>query len=624
MSFYSKPSKDEPAVFSLTLDIKENLPILNADENFYNFIEYSKKEFLSLFDNQFLFLLHPSDIVHLNELIFNKTCFDGKEINCHCALITKSKSSKFIRLCIKFQNTNDGSRIILATIFDVSSEVCSFTLPSFLEAHFNFLDNLTENYYFNLDLLTGNFTSTKKFADLIFMPSKTFIFPNALIENNLISIDKAQDIFNKQFEKNLLYYNELRLNTVLEEKIFLMKYKVHFNAENTPVHIIGKLMDITNKSLDLNSIADNKKFDSLTLLFNKNISYDLIRNYLKDKSEDKISALMLIDLKNFNLINDKFGTIYGDAILSEYANLLKQTFRNIDIVARIGGDDFLVFIKDCPNQNLILQKANKIHKLFTKPLILDEKEFEVRAEIGIAISSKNSNLQTLLNKASLALEKTKELAKKSSDKEIFYTIYGDTLDGSTFESKLSKINEHKSSQQNFSRHMQDYVFNLLYNSADFNSAIQSVLHLLTDHFKFSSSFITEFSDDVRFLNCEYSWNKDNTLSNLFKNVSVTDFLFLTVPIISSGSLILDSKSEIDEGIANLLNNHSTRSLIAFSLIDNGKTIGFISFTSDSAIADFTQEQLQKLENAAKIISVFLSKHNAKALNHKIFLDNIKS
>ncbi len=618
MSFCLKNLKSKDSPFSLVLSLADNLPVSYADDNFYNFIEYSKEDFKTDLDNQFLFLIHQFDIVHLKEVLFSKDSFDGQEVNIHCTLTTKNNNSKFVHLSIKYGLNEENNIILKTTVYDISDTVMSYNMPSIFNNYYNFLDKLTDSYYFNIDLLNETFTSSEKFANLISMPKTTFLFPDDFINKNMITKEDITHIFNNENKPDTVYYGEFRLKTSLEEKVFLMRYKVVY-CEETPNHILGKLTDITGQSLNLNTIPNEKKFDKLTLLYNKNIAYDLIRNSLTSKTANQTSALILVDLRGFNYINDTLGNLYGDAVLSEYAKLLKNTFREIDIISRIGGDDFLIFMKDYNSDSLLIQKLEKIHNLFSSPYVDNSREIKVSADIGVAISSNESSLRSLLNKSSLALENSK------NDDDIFYTLYNDNQEDTEFKTNLSPINSFKSNQENFSENMSSYVFNLLYKSANFESAIQSVLHLINDHFNFSSSFITEFSDDSRFLNTNYSFSPNNkTLSHLLKNTSVTDFLFITVPIINSGSLIIDSHSETDEGIIAILNENSVRSLISFSLIDDGNTIGFISFTTDEAIRFFTDEQFNKLESAAKVISVFLAKNRYKTLNHKNFLDNLKS
>ncbi len=608
MSFYSKYSNEDSKIFSLVLDFNENLTVLSASDDFYSFIGYTKEEFQKTLNNSFLYILHPSDIANINDIILDNTsAFQGKEINFMCGLITKNNNSKFIRLAIKYHYTQYKYITLQTTLFDISSSVDSFTMPSLLDEYYVFLDGITDDYFFDYDLSQDVFQSGNSFSKLLNIPKRIFDFKNFIAESDILNKDDFIDIFSTDFVADELYYSEFSIKTKDTTFTFLMRYKAIFNNKNKPIHILGRIIDITNKTLDLDSIPAIRKYDRLTKLLNKNIAYDLIRKAVERDDDFENAALFLIDLKNFTSINDNFGHIYGDAILSEYANFLKQTFRNIDVIARVGGDDFLVFIKNYHNQSLLIQKANQIHKLFKKPIHSNDKKLEIHADIGIATAKKGSDFKTLLKKAGLALNKAK------ADSNNFFSLYSEDIVDYNYKTNFSQINTYNSPQDNFGDNIGSYIFNLLYKAADFNSAITSILHLITDHFNFTSSFITEFSDDSRFLISEYSWfNNDNNIALTLHNAPVTEYLFLTVPIINSKSLVIDSFNETDERINKLLNRNLVRSLVSIALIDDGKTIGFISFTSDEAIDSITQKQFSKLLGIAKIVSVFLAKHNFKA------------
>lgn len=75
---------------------------------------------------------------------------------------------------------------------------------------------------------------------------------------------------------------------------------------------------------------------------------------------------MIIDIDNFKGINDNLGHLYGDAVLSEIANDLINLFRATDIVGRIGGDEFIVFIKDISETRDIINKAEELVKTFER------------------------------------------------------------------------------------------------------------------------------------------------------------------------------------------------------------------------------------------------------------------
>lgn len=75
---------------------------------------------------------------------------------------------------------------------------------------------------------------------------------------------------------------------------------------------------------------------------------------------------MIIDIDDFKGINDNLGHLYGDAVLSEVANDLINLFRATDIVGRIGGDEFIVFIKDISKTRDIINKAEELVKTFER------------------------------------------------------------------------------------------------------------------------------------------------------------------------------------------------------------------------------------------------------------------
>ena len=97
--------------------------------------------------------------------------------------------------------------------------------------------------------------------------------------------------------------------------------------------------------------------DSLTNLYNKMVTQDLIINTLENIKPNSKHALYLIDLDNFKNVNDSFGHAAGDIVLTQIADKLRQSFRETDIVGRIGGDEFLVMLKNIHDLDVVAKKA---------------------------------------------------------------------------------------------------------------------------------------------------------------------------------------------------------------------------------------------------------------------------
>jgi diguanylate cyclase (GGDEF)-like protein len=90
-------------------------------------------------------------------------------------------------------------------------------------------------------------------------------------------------------------------------------------------------------------------------------------------------------MDNFKAINDNFGHMEGDATLSRLADELSKLFRTGDIVGRLGGDEFFVFMAHCTDRKAPLAKTEQIGELFHTIYRLNEAIFCVSASVGIAM-----------------------------------------------------------------------------------------------------------------------------------------------------------------------------------------------------------------------------------------------
>lgn len=130
------------------------------------------------------------------------------------------------------------------------------------------------------------------------------------------------------------------------------------DATGVPVKAVGVIIDIDREKRSTEKLLEQARRDTLTKLYNKGTSEKLIRELLPANGE--VSALLIIDMDDFKLVNDSKGHMFGDAFLVETANEIRKRFRQMDVVGRIGGDEFLVFIRAIPSLDLVREKAEQI------------------------------------------------------------------------------------------------------------------------------------------------------------------------------------------------------------------------------------------------------------------------
>jgi diguanylate cyclase (GGDEF)-like protein len=150
-------------------------------------------------------------------------------------------------------------------------------------------------------------------------------------------------------------------------------------------------------------------FDHLTQLPNRSLVNKYIVNIIKQaKRENTQFTIAMLDIDNFKDVNDSLGHSTGDALLVETAKRIKNSLRESDIIARIGGDEFIIVLTNSIGIENIKVVGKKILTTLAKPYLFDEKEIYFTASIGVAIYPNDAdNINELLRNADHAMYSAK-------------------------------------------------------------------------------------------------------------------------------------------------------------------------------------------------------------------------
>ena len=174
------------------------------------------------------------------------------------------------------------------------------------------------------------------------------------------------------------------------------------------VSVIGRIRSNDTKK----ELEDKADTDLLTGLNNKLATERKITEFL-EKNPTSQSMLFLIDLDNFKTINDTMGHAFGDEVLRTLGKQLSPMFRVTDIVGRIGGDEFMVFVKNVNTEEHIYKEAKKVESFFRKFEVGEYVKYAATASIGVAIfPEEGANFEKLYKAADRAVYKAKERGKK--------------------------------------------------------------------------------------------------------------------------------------------------------------------------------------------------------------------
>jgi diguanylate cyclase (GGDEF)-like protein/PAS domain S-box-containing protein len=178
--------------------------------------------------------------------------------------------------------------------------------------------------------------------------------------------------------------------------------------------IVINYNDITEMKKAKQEVHFMAYYDYLTELPNRRFLEEKLELEMKlSKATNTKIALMFIDLDRFKYINDTLGHVIGDSVLIEVAKTLKFSIGDNDVI-RLGGDEFIVVLKNITSSNQVEEVAKKIIEKIDRPIIINDYELFVTVSIGISIYPDSSeDINTLMKNADLAKNLIKENGKNN-------------------------------------------------------------------------------------------------------------------------------------------------------------------------------------------------------------------
>ncbi|MFC3701653.1 EAL domain-containing protein [Reinekea marina] len=213
--------------------------------------------------------------------------------------------------------------------------------------------------------------------------------------------------------------------SLLNHKVFKreLQYECPNGTERWIIFHARPLLDI-NGNVDgfLASIIDNTYYhhsetklrdlaerDPLTRLANRTLLLERLEHAISHKQRRGAVALLSLDLDGFKNINDSMGHEAGDRLLIEVAKRVSDILREEDLLARIGGDEFIVLLERIAEAEVASIIAIKILKALREPFEIDNQEVFISTSIGIcfSVAGQKSTCASLLKQADIALYRAK-------------------------------------------------------------------------------------------------------------------------------------------------------------------------------------------------------------------------
>ncbi len=201
-------------------------------------------------------------------------------------------------------------------------------------------------------------------------------------------------LFCGELQPNKDFYESVTRNVVLQSKSTMqIQHKdgsrrwVTFEGCNLADRQAWVMLDMTEQINAEKQLKNLAFFDSLTGLANRHSIEQTLKSLVNsDQSIENPFGILLIDLDSFKNVNDNYGHIVGDQLLSRVSRLLNERLRASDTLGRIGGDEFMVIVRNITNCEQLLETADAFIDAFTAPVVLND-DITVSLNITLTIGA---------------------------------------------------------------------------------------------------------------------------------------------------------------------------------------------------------------------------------------------
>lgn len=203
--------------------------------------------------------------------------------------------------------------------------------------------------------------------------------------------------------------------------VSILGYPIIHEEQNIGVY--GIYTDISERKQQEQIIKYYAYYDSLTELPNRHHFMEKLEIAINEaKEKNKVIAMLFIDLDKFKSINDSFGHNVGDKLLLAVGCRLNNIIREGDMVARMGGDEFIIMLKQIDSTDVVYRIVERIHESLNKAYIIEGNEMNITASIGISFYPKDGkDAETLLKNSDIAMYMAKIQGRNN------YQLYSENL-----------------------------------------------------------------------------------------------------------------------------------------------------------------------------------------------------
>lgn len=370
-----------------------------------------------------------------------------------------------------------------------------------------------------------------------------------------------------------------------------------FDAEGSLVKIIGTIADVDYDKRRSQELLNKAEHDSLTGLLNKDTARIRAEQYLANMEEGQCAAMLIIDLDNFKAVNDQYGHLFGDTVLSHVGTTIRGLFRESDILARIGGDEFMVIMRDIPDQTLAEHRCIRLTQTMQHLYGRQLQQCQFSCSVGVAmIPEHGTSYQKLFQRADKALYQAKDLGKNT------YAIFSHGADSKRHETRAKPRLQSDSGLVSAWGDAALHMLEQLYETQDVSASFSSVMGMVGVQLRAEHIFLVSTAETRPVL----EW-RDRCISgdaDTFAAGAAQPWNRALELLNDEGLFYCHDAQHAPADNAEVLELFGARALLLCAVRDNDRVYGYAGMRSAEEIRLWTQKEIDALGFLGRLALMF--------------------
>jgi diguanylate cyclase (GGDEF)-like protein/PAS domain S-box-containing protein len=392
----------------------DNFEITYASNGYYDIIGFDKKAMKRDLNNSFISLVTQEDYNKIKLLC--EEFSNGEYIQLEVRILTKNRNIIWVLVNGNYIKDKEGRHTLSAVIVDITDSRNMQERIVLEEERYRVAAEISNDILFEYEISADKMIFADKYNELY--GRHPIILDFIKDEENAVDMIHPEDYGNFcEFCRALssgkeMIEAEFRIKDISGEFVWChIRGKTLYNELKKPYRVIGKVVNIDLHKKELQTLEYKAKRDSLTGVYNKSTTKDLIDHYIL-RHNDLKHIFMIIDIDDFKSINDTYGHLQGDKILSYVIGQVKMIFTTGEIIGRIGGDEFAVFIGNISSREAIIMKAELLKRALHTVYTDEGYEISLSGSIGVSMYPEDgTTYNQLLSCADKALYLVKDEGK---------------------------------------------------------------------------------------------------------------------------------------------------------------------------------------------------------------------